>query len=284
MKLLSIIVLYHPNLELLQKNINAFIGSTNHLIIWDNSPLQTMQENVSFCRRHFSNYTYIGTGENKGISTSLNFAWKYAQEHDYDTLLTMDQDSIFVHFDEYLKRVAQKWEKEGECLCGPTPNLHLNHHKQLGFTCQPDIITSGMLIPISLLNQCSGFCSAFLIDGIDIELCYHIKEKGRKVFRDNESNLIQQFGEPQSRQFCHVTFHAHGYSSNRLYHIFRNHLMIWRRYQHPAQLLKKILYDYLLKMVFIGVIFVENDKIEKLNAVLHGIRDGIMSKNLIIKS
>ena len=283
MKILSVIVLYYPNLELLQKNIDAFLCSIDHLIIWDNSPIQNKEENEDFCRQHYAECSYIGTGENKGISVALNYAWKYAQEHDYDTLLTMDQDSIFVHFDNYKNHVAQKWEKEGECLCGPTPNLHLDRNTKYGFTSQPEIITSGMMIPISLLNLCGGFCTSFLIDGIDVEFCYHVREKGQKVFRDNESNLIQQFGEPLSRTFYHFTLHAHGYSSNRLYHIFRNHLMIWRKYQYPAQLLKKILYDYLLKMVLIGVIFVENDKIEKLNAVLHGIRDGIMSKNLIEK-
>lgn len=282
MNILSVVILYHPDLKHLQKNIDAFLQYTSHLIIWDNSPIQEMHENSRFCYQHYPDSTYIGTGENNGISAALNYAWRFAQEKNYDTLLTMDQDSLFVDFGTYKKRIEQKWSHDGICLCGPTPNLHLNKNLKEGFSGMPDIITSGMLVPVSLLNQCGGYCKGFLVDGIDIELCYHLRENGYKIYRDNESNLIQQFGHSLSKRIYGITVHAHGYSSDRLYHIFRNHLMIWRKYGHPVCLLKKILYDYFLKMALLGILFVENDKGEKLKAVFSGLRDGIKNQNLIL--
>lgn len=38
MKLLTIVPIYKPDIELLKKSISSYIDYTDQLIIWDNSP------------------------------------------------------------------------------------------------------------------------------------------------------------------------------------------------------------------------------------------------------
>ena len=279
MRILAVIILYHPVLEHLRKNIDAISHDVERVIIWDNSPMEEMEHNKSFCKSHYPAADFVGDGRNMGISHVLNYAWQFARSNDYDTLLTLDQDSLFVDFNTYKQRVSGKWAKDGLCLCGPTPNLHLAQHPMQGFSKQDDIITSGMLVPISLLSQCGGYCTDFKVDGIDVELCYHLREFGFLTYRDNQSNLIQQFGTPESKTIMGITFHAHNYSPSRLYGIFRNHTIIWRNYHQPYALLKKVVYGYFFKIVVLGVIMVEKQKKEKLSAVFRGFKDGF-SQNI----
>ena len=44
-------------------------------------------------------------GGNVGLSLAYNVAWKYASEHGYDYLMTMDQDSRWVDLETYVGQI-----------------------------------------------------------------------------------------------------------------------------------------------------------------------------------
>lgn len=92
--ILSIIVTYFPEKELLEKNINAIIHSVDKVLIWENTPSDQRDKYRFFNEEKVK---YCGDGVNS-ISHALNYAWRYAQDNGYDYLLTMDQDSCFVDF------------------------------------------------------------------------------------------------------------------------------------------------------------------------------------------
>ena len=209
-----------------------------------------------------------------GISYGLNQGWQYAKTHGYDIVMTMDQDSKFEDFNTYLNHTLDKWEQEGFCLCGPTPNLHTRKDRLSGYTKCIATITSGMLVPIELMNIANGYCTDFFVDGIDFEFSYHLREKGYDTYIDNESNLIQVFGTPQYKRILGIKIHAYGYSPFRLYGVFRNHIIIWRRYHYPGVLMRHIIKHYLINYVLTGVLLVESNKREKMKAVFKGIVDG----------
>lgn len=273
MKILAIVILYYPDLDVLRENLEAFMRHVETTMIWDNSPKEISAMNEKHVKSFLSNVLFQGNGHNLGISSGLNKAWEYAKHNQYDVLLTMDQDSLFCDFESYLQRVLGFWKSEGLCACGPTPNL--NRNIVLGeFNQEPHLITSGMLIPVSLLNDCGGYCQDFKIDGIDIELCYKLKEYGYKSYIDNKSNLIQRFGQQEKRKLPILgekTFS--NYNKDRLYGIFRNHIIVWRRYHYPRRLAKLIFYEYFTTYVIKDVFFGKGKR-EKLRAVFKGIIDG----------
>lgn len=273
-KILAIVIIYNPDKYLLRKNIESFVRYVDKILIWDNSSSYIKDKHVEYLIPFFPEIQILGNGVNHGISEALNYAWKYAKDGGFDTLLTMDQDSFFVDFKSFKERVNNKWHKDGLSLCGPTPNLHEKHFDNNEFVKVPDLITSGMLVPIVLLDISGGYCNDFFLDGIDVDLCTKMEIRGYNSYRDNGCNLVQRFGNPKSKIILGKRIYSAGYSASRLYGIFRNHIIIWRRYNHPREVMKKILFQYFLKFVVIGVIFVDYNKREKLISVYKGIRDG----------
>jgi rhamnosyltransferase len=275
MKVLAIVILYHPDLQILHENLMAFTYHVDTTMIWDNSPKETFIKNENYVRNLFPHIIIQGNGINHGISYGLNQAWEYARQNQFDVLLTMDQDSIFCDFDTYLKRVEKKWNAEGLSACGPTPNLQKSDDISTEFRKESHLITSGMLVPVSLLNVCGGYCQDYMIDGIDIELCYRLKNCGYQTFIDNRSNLVQRFGQHETRKIPFWGEKAFSnYNASRLYEIFRNHIITWRRYRFPWKLAKLIFYEYFISYVIKDIIILGNNKKKHLYAVYKGIIDG----------
>ena len=278
-KLLAVVVTYHPDLTLLKEDITAFADRVGEVFVWDNSPAPDNAKTEAFLRQHFPHVVYDGWGENKGVSYGLNRGWKYALEHDYDVMLTMDQDSRFEDFGTYLNRVLDKWEKEGLCVCGPTPNRQQSEQKaSQGFIRSIAVITSGMLVPMQILNDADGYCEDFFVDAIDFDFCYRIREKGYEAYMDQESNLIQVFGEPRYKKILGMKIHGYGYSPSRVQGIFRNHIITWRRYHHPWVLLRHIVKQYFCNYLLKGVLLVEDKKWTKWKAAFKGTVAGFKYK------
>ncbi len=275
MKIIAVVVLYHPDLQILQENLMAFTYHVGKTLIWDNSPRETSAKNANFIRNIFPHAIIQGDGINHGISYGLNKAWEYARQNQYDALLTMDQDSVFSDFESFRNRVVNKWEMEGLSACGPTPNLKKTEDTSVEFSRNSHLITSGMLIPVSLLDNCGGYCQDYKIDGIDIELCYHLKACGYHTYIDNKSNLVQRFGQHETRTiplFGEKAFS--NYNASRLYEIFRNHIITWRRYHFPWKLTKLIFYEYFVSYVIKDILLLGDNKKEHLTAVFNGCIDG----------
>ena len=72
---LAVIVVYNPDMELLHKNICAFVKHVDKVMIWDNTPGGTNRKMFD----DYSQYKFIfqGTGKNVGISKALNYALEY---------------------------------------------------------------------------------------------------------------------------------------------------------------------------------------------------------------
>ena len=143
MKILAIVVTYFPEKDLLLNNVNAFINEVDHVLIWENTP---ESERIQHRFVQHEKVEYCGDGINS-ISHALNFGWKYAKDHDYDYLLTMDQDSQWEDFSDFLHRTVYDPEAPGG-IWGPLHNGVKPEVMERDTT-----MTSGMLIKISLINR-----------------------------------------------------------------------------------------------------------------------------------
>lgn len=274
MNILAVVVVYNPDFNLLKNDIESFYHFVNETLIWDNSNKEQSEITRKRLQQIFPELTFCTNGKNEGISYALNYALNYANENEYDFLLTMDDDSIFKDFNSYKKRVQDNLKTANQLAAyGPKASNHKANEK--GFEEVPHLITSGMLVPTKLLNKVGGYCKSFFVDGIDIELCIHLRSFGFKCFIDNSSILVQRYGSPVTRRFFGKKISSANYSPQRLYGIFRNHIIILRQYGYPNDLLKHIIKLYFLGFVIKGVILIDKNKIQKLKAVFKGIKDGI---------
>lgn len=264
MRLLSVFVLYHPDLVLLEKGISEVAQYVDHILLWENSVVDHhLFADAPFCRK----IEWTGSGSNEGISAALNFAWKYAAREGYDYLLTMDQDSVFLGFRNFLDNIRSSHEPLG--IYGPGVNWMAFSGSLYRYDF---LITSGMLIPVSILNQLAGFRSDFKVDGIDLDLTLRAKETGIPTYLVGDCALLQRYGVSKSRKVIFKQFSISSYSSERLYSIYRNLQILlvehpdlaWKRHYRQMWGIRNIAKR----------ILVEDDRRSTFKSILKGIRDG----------
>lgn len=269
-KILSIILVYNPDIDLLLTNIRSFVEYIDSLIIWENTTLSDEQKKIIYSISP-SKIVFHNEGHNKGISHPLNYAWKYAQQHNFDYLLTMDQDSIWENFISYLSNCLERAKHE-EAIFGPTLTSNIKNNQPL-FMPIEYVITSGCLVPINILNKIKGYETNFFVDGIDIELCFKAREHGYNIYIVSDCRLIQRFGNPQIINILGFKYTTLNYSAQRLYNILYSHFIIIRKYKDKL-LFKQVLTLYLLKTP-IKIILGEENKWDKLKAIHKGLWKGL---------
>lgn len=272
-KILATIIVYNPDLNLLLTNIKSFIDDIDLLLVWENSTLPDKEKEI-IKQISSSKIFFHNEGENKGISYPLNYAWLFAQRNEFNYLLTMDQDSIWIGFNSYLNHCLNISKKE-KAIFGPNLLPTEKQHE----ICIPfdHVITSGCFIAIEILNKIGGYYTNFFVDGIDVELCYRARKNGYNIYQISECQLKQRFGDPQKINLFGFKFTTNNYSAMRLYNILCNHIIIIRKYGMTKFLCRQIFYIYILKFS-IKIILGEKDKWNKIKAIYKGVWKGFTTK------
>ena len=274
---LAVIVVYNPDMELLHKNICAFVKHVDKVMIWDNTPGGTNRKMFD----DYSQYKFIfqGTGKNVGISKALNYALEYACKEGFEYLLTMDQDSVWHDFNEFKKAVIKKNEQE-ECICGPYAGINMPRGKS-GFEENRWQITSGMLVKTKLLMAIGGYNEAFMVDCVDIELCLRARAHGYNSYYCYEGYLQQRYGTPSKTFFWGKERNYIYYSPFRVRGILRGHIYLNRKYKHP-ELPKEI--KFYTKEAIKSMLYSHKQPFKLFTAIIGGFWDGFNLKDeLLIK-
>ena len=177
MNIAGVVILYHPDMELLSANIQTYFSGLKQLYVYDNSETKTPDIEEALAKINPSiQYKFFNT--NEGIAKRLNQAMDQAALNQYDYLLTMDQDSSFKVGD---------FEKYKTLIQSST----YNNVAQFGVNCQPDftqpkeqpeealtLITSGSILNLSLTKNIGPFNEALFIDFVDAEFSYRVIQNG----------------------------------------------------------------------------------------------------------
>jgi rhamnosyltransferase len=187
MNIAGVVILYHPDLDLLSANIQTYVSGLKQLYVYDNSETKTPGIEEALFKLHPSiQYNYFNA--NEGIAKRLNQALDQAALNQYDYLLTMDQDSSFKagDFEKYKSSIQSS-----------------NYKKvaQFGVNCQPDftlpkeqpeealtLITSGSILNLALTKNVGPFNEALFIDFVDAEFSYRVIQHG--YFNLMFSNIV----------------------------------------------------------------------------------------------
>ena len=177
MNIAGVVILYHPDLDLLSANIQTYVSGLKQLYVYDNSETKTPGIEEALFKLHPSiQYKYFNA--NEGIAKRLNQAMDQATLNQYDFLLTMDQDSSFKDgdFEKYKSSIQSS---------------NYNKVAQFGVNCQPDftlpkeqpeealtLITSGSILNLALTKNVGPFNEALFIDFVDAEFSYRVIQHG----------------------------------------------------------------------------------------------------------
>lgn len=269
MRILSIVVTFYPDENLLQANIKTFIDYVDKVLIWENTPeLQKYKYRFIFVDK----VEYCGDGINS-ISHALNFAWKYAVKEGYDYLLIMDQDSLFEDFKCYLDKTVNNPDMP-EGIWGPAISKDDLDMPKIEELCS--VINSGTIVKTDLIDKIGGWNETFVIDGVDDEFCLRAKKKGIHAYRINDCFLKQRYGIPQEVSFCGKKGVLRNDPPERLYNIYKNFTILARTYPEAVTFRR----DFVTLWIKVRIkwILFEKNRFRKLYAILRGLFDGMIFK------
>ena len=240
MNIAGVVILYHPDMELLLANIQSYNTGLKQLYVYDNSDTKTLGIEEALLKLNPSiEYKYFNA--NEGIAKRLNQAMDQASLNQYDYLLTMDQDSSFKAGDfEKYKSLIQ--------------STAYNHVAQFGVNCQPDftqskeqpeealtLITSGSILNLSITKNIGSFKEDFFIDFVDAEFSYRVIQNGyinlmfsNIVLNHALGTLVEGRGLGNFKKSMRI-IHA----PIRVYYIIRNGLYLYFKVKGLTSPMKK---------------------------------------------
>ena len=276
-KVLATITSYNPELDLLEKNIDAIVNQVDKLLVYENAS-KNRDEIVALCEN--KGVELILNDKNYGVAGPLHDGLEYAFNNGYEYILTLDQDSVASkRMVKDLLALIKADDKMAIVAAQPVMTVNgveVKEHSENHFV--NDVITSGALADVSKLKQIGGYMPEMLIDWVDTEICFRTIANGYRIMQSTVP-LIHQFGDPVRRKFlwkwCIVT----NYSPFRCFYIARNSAFCAKIYKNPLAKRRRI---YLLK-TRIKILCFETNKLEKLKALSKGKKESKEFYKLMIK-
>ncbi|MEJ0034094.1 MAG: glycosyltransferase [Bacteroidota bacterium] len=201
------------------------------------------------------------TGNNIGVAAALNLGLKKAIDEKFDWLLTMDQDSVFEHGAlAELKKVAFT-AKDNIAIVSPFHLTAKAKRKSIAVEEVRFTMTSGNLVRPGL----GFFEEKLFIDSVDNEYCLRLRKNGYKIIRVNQAVLNHHLGTLKKNW---LGFSTIVHPASRRYYITRNMLYVMSKYPEFILFgLKELIKSFVL------ILLVEDDKINKLKAMIKGFRN-----------
>lgn len=229
------VVLYNPSSEVIE-NIATYADKVNHFIVIDNSDTK-QPAIIEALKNIYPNMIYIDHHGNLGIATALNIACDTAIAQGSNWILTMDQDSKFINFENYLTCLNTIPNLSNTALLATNPGRFNNdqiHNNLPDCTYEEEfiVITSGNFLNLKLFNTIGRFDDNLFIDVVDYDYCAKVRLAGYKTLLFKNILLEHQLGVLHKRKnlLTRKIKYKREHSPQRAYYIARNSLYLARKY------------------------------------------------------
>jgi rhamnosyltransferase len=262
-KVIAVVVTYQPDLDVLARLLDALVRQVDLTCVVDNGSLS----NVSSCADRFSprQVTVIRLDRNMGIAFAQNRGIEFAREQKAQFVLLMDQDSL--PEDGMVQKLLWAAIKKNAGAVGPRyqdprhenppPFIRIRGLRLERLACpaphavvQVDyLISSGCLIPMTVLDRVGGMREEFFIDYVDIEWGLRARRLGYQCYGVCSARMSHCLGYDPI-EFFNMKFPLH--SPLRHYYHFRNAVLLtkerwtpgnWKRVNGWRMCLKYLFYS-----------------------------------------
>lgn len=267
MKTCACIISYYPDIEELKQNIKCYIDHVEEVIIWQNTPTK---DRGKYVMPNGESIKIMGEGDNVGISVALNKILSYCKDNGFELLLTMDQDSKFKDFEEYLESAKKQFSIIKTAIAfGPEVNddrLKKGEIEQRNY-----LITSGSIVSVEKAIAIGGYTEKYFVDGIDIDFGYKAQKMGFTNHIIGGFALDQSYGKTQKK--AGIKYAA--YPPYRLENIVAGYWNIITDYRpNTRKLFLELANRYYIRKT-IAIILFQNEKYAKIKAILKGTLKGL---------
>lgn len=279
------IVTYNPGIERLTENIAAIIDQVTMVYIVDNgsSNIKDIRELIL----QWGDKIHLAENlKNEGIAFALNQLMDMADGR-FDWILTLDQDSV-VQSDliEVYEGILDKTDNVG-ILCCKMLDRNADKGKRMnpaeetkrhavGICDIPKCITSASLTNVKAVLAVGGFDDNLFIDGVDDDICYALTRGGYRIVQADYIGLLHELGQSKTYHLFGKTFTVTNHSAFRKYYISRNAIILAKKYHFNLM----VSYLNAYKRILTVLIF-EQDKRNKISAIVKGIQDGTNYRKVI---
>ncbi|WOT06321.1 glycosyltransferase family 2 protein [Shewanella youngdeokensis] len=274
----TIIVVYNPDLALTERLITRVYGQTDILVIVDNSAQKNDFTKI------VEHYDYIHCPDNIGIAAAHNKGLKHLLASGCEYGLLLDQDSQIpsdMAFSLSSLLVASKSLEHNIIAIGPQIHCQFTDKKVrsliqkevfeyedlVGVT---QIIASGMMIDLGLLDTVGLKDDSLFIDGVDHEWCWRARRLNFSIARAKKVEMVHRLGDSRAK-FIGLTYKVG--SPIRLYYQFRNILLLSRRSYVPLYWKIRCI-CFIPIRIFLNAIL-QDQKRTRIRYMCRGLIDGI---------
>jgi rhamnosyltransferase len=279
----AIFVTYNPDANIVE-NVSSVLAQASEVVIVDNASNIDAQEilrDISKDKR----VTLILNDRNRGIAYALNQGVKYAIAHEYQWLLTFDQDSLAPS--DYLETLLSTYystdNQDSIAIVAPTyttrtGTVSFSHTSSKNSDNQTyseveTTMTSGNLVATKVFDKVGFFNEDFFIDFVDHEYCLRLAKSGFRVIESHQALLRHELGSLTEHSLLSLRIVTTNHSSIRRYYKYRNMTSILKIYFFDSfpissQILRAFLFEPFKILMF------EQDKYSKIQSILKGIYHG----------
>ena len=271
-------------------NAAALLAQVNHVVVVDDGSSQDPSQILR--QLQDLGCTVERLAENSGIAAALNagIAVALASAERPAFILTMDQDSLLdggyvAALEESALAAEQSGVRVGMVAPAsirglPTRRAGVANGVQLG----GEPIQSGLLLPVSVIEELGTLQSDLFIDGVDTEYFLRCQSAGFKTVIAPSAALNHSLGSMTPARIFGAGLALRGRpvkvrtaASWRYYYLFRNRILLARKYgrQHLWWAVKGFLADYRHLAI---VTLLAPRRWERLTSAMAGIADGIAGR------
>ena len=271
LKFFAGIVTYNPDIAVLSKNIVAISKQLYCIVIVDNASSNVMEVDELAAR---TGAGVIHNIRNEGIARALNQLMEYGKNHNFEWMLSLDQDSVCPP--DYCRKMAEMIK------IVPNPGIVaptiidktvgiIGHHPDNEFQEVRTCITSGAFVKTDVWEEVGKYDEVMFIDYVDFEFCYRVRKHGYKVVQVRDVALSHKLGECEMRRFLFWKFRVNKHSAFRKYYIARNNIYYPLKHRLLLMFVRGN-FRNLRNMIYI--LIYETDKRNKITRLLKGWKDG----------
>lgn len=240
LNVVAIVVTYQPEPEVIEQLLDTLILQVTSVVLVDNSPYSELATWNS--ERDTNAVELIRLGENRGIAAAQNVGIQWARYRGAEFVLLMDQDSIPAP-DMVEKLVSTISEQASPATAGPRylderqdnppPFIRIRGLRLERCVCSAEesvvpvdyLISSGCLIPMSVLDKVGGMRDDFFIDYVDIEWGLRARHHGFQSYGVCAAHMQHSLGDHPIEFFGkNIPLH----SPLRHYYHFRNAVLLYK--------------------------------------------------------
>lgn len=277
LRIAAIATAYHPD-DRLTAVVESALETCTRVVVVDNTPggEPTVADKVAGPR-----VKVLRSGQNVGLAGALNAGIRQLPE-DADAVLLLDQDSVLPG--DVVTALAAYLEDPTVGIAAPTPwdAAHDSSYDTLAalrseVADRTDVITSGMLIRRSALEQAGAFREDFFVDFVDIDFCLRVRRAGLRIVQDQRLKLPHSLGDRRVHGLGPLRIQIVHYPVWRLYWIARGAATLMREnvVRDPAWSLKAVL--FLASWSWRTAAF-EDSRVRHVVALARGVRDGVLGR------